>query len=177
MRNYFYGLVTYVGIIIGKIPAHFIRNFIYRHFFKLKLGSKSTLYGGAQFRSPWRITIGDNSIIGEDSLLDGRGNLTIGQNVNIGSGVWIWTMEHDLNDPNFVAIAGDVFIDDYVWISSRATVLPNVSIGKGAVVAAGAVVTKDVPAYAIVGGVPAKIIGQRNSNLTYTLSDRRLPFL
>lgn len=177
MRNYFYGLITYLGILTGKIPAHFIRNFIYRHLFQLNLGPKATLYGGARFRSPWHVTIGANSIIGEDSLLDGRGHLTIGQNVNIGSGVWVWTMEHDLDDPDFASTKGTVFIDDYAWISSRVTILPNVSIGKGAVVAAGAVVTKDVPPYAIVGGVPAKVIGQRTSNLIYTLSDRRLPFL
>lgn len=177
MHNYFYGLVTYLGILTGKIPAHFIRNFIYRFLFKLELGPKATLYGGVRFRSPWRITIGANSIIGEDSLLDGRGELTIGENVNIGSGVWVWTMEHDLNDPDFIAIKGAVYIDDYAWISSRVTILPNVSIGKGAVIASGAVVTKDVSPYTIVGGVPAKVIGKRNPNLTYRLSNRRLPFL
>lgn len=177
MGNYLYGFVTYLGILVGKIPSHTIRSFIYRTFFKVKIAPTATIYGGAKLRSPWKIKVGAFSIIGEDNLLDGRGELIIGENVNIGSGVWLWTMEHDLNDPSFTAIKGRIFIDDYAWVSSRVTILPNVSIGKGAVVAAGAVVVKDVPPFAIVGGVPAKVIGHRNQDINYTLKNRRLPFL
>lgn len=84
-------------------------------------------------------------------------------------GVWIWTMEHDPQDPYFRAQGAPVIIEDYAWISCRVTIMPGVTIGKGAVVAAGAVVTKDVPPYAIVAGVPAKIIGERTKDLRYTL--------
>ena len=177
MRNYLYGLVTYLAILTGKIPSHFIRNFCYKVLFGMQLEKGVTIYGGTSLRSPWRISIGENSIVGEGSLLDGRGQLTIGENVNIGSGVWLWTMEHDLNDPSFTATSGSIFIDDFAWISSRVTILPKVSVGRGAVVAAGAVVTKDVPPFTIVGGVPAKIIGKRNEEVNYSLSNRRLPFL
>lgn len=177
MNNFLYGLVTYLALLVGKIPSHFVRNFLYRTLFRLRLGAKATIYGGAKLRSPWRIKIGACSIIGEESLLDGRGELIIGENVNIGSGVWLWTMEHDLNDPTFASTKGRIFIDDYAWLSSRVTVLPNVNIGKGAVVAAGAVVVKDVSPFTIVGGVPAKVIGEREKNINYTLSNRRLPFL
>ena len=79
-------------------------------------------------------------------------------------------MEHDLNDDYHKAIWGNVIIEDYVWIASRVTILPNVHIGKGAVIAAGAVVTKDVPPMAIVVGVPARIIGTRKSKLKYQLN-------
>ena len=63
-----------------------------------------------------------------------------------------------------------VEIGDRAWISSRSVILPHNTIGEGAVVAAGAVVTKSVPAYTIVGGVPAKIIGQRSHTLNYEFS-------
>jgi acetyltransferase-like isoleucine patch superfamily enzyme len=85
-------------------------------------------------------------------------------------GVWIWTLEHDPQDPNYAAVGGAVIIEDFVWISCRAIILPGVTVGEGAVVAAGAVVTKDVEPFSIVGGVPAKVIGVRNRNLTYKLN-------
>ena len=65
-------------------------------------------------------------------------------------------------------ITGLVKIEDYAWICSRAIILPNVTIGKGAVVASGAVVTKNVDAYTVVGGIPAKKIADRNTDLEYT---------
>ncbi|NJK52359.1 MAG: hypothetical protein HC936_05170 [Leptolyngbyaceae cyanobacterium SU_3_3] len=83
---------------------------------------------------------------------------------------WIWTAQHDLNDSGFAGVSAPVVIEDYAWISSRATILPGVTIGRGAVVAAGAVVTKSVAPFEIVGGVPAKKIGERNRDLDYQLS-------
>lgn len=106
-------------------------------------------------------------------MLDGRGTLKIGDNVDIAQEVNIWTEDHDYNSPSFKSQVKPVFIEDYVWIATRATILPGVTIGKGAVVACGAVVTKDVPPLAIVAGVPAKIIGYRKEEaLQYKLGDR-----
>jgi len=134
------------------------------------------IYGKAEIRSPKKIKIGTNSIIGHNAILDGRGGLEIGNNVNFSSGVWIWTAEYDKDDPYFIATSGKVEIDDYAWVSCRVTILPGTKIGKGAVICAGAVVTKDVPPYAIVGGVPAKIIGERNKDLRYRL-EGHIPFV
>lgn len=101
-------------------------------------------------------------------MLDGRAaELIIGDNVDIAQETNIWTLEHDVNDDNHRVVPGRVVIEDHVWIASRVTILPNVHIGRGAVIASGAVVTKDVPPKAIVGGVPAKIIGIRENELTY----------
>jgi maltose O-acetyltransferase len=75
----------------------------------------------------------------------------------------IYNAEHDVHSNDFHAEARPVSIDDYVFIGPRAIILPGISIGKGAVVGAGAVVTKDVEPFAIVGGVPAKVIGKRNN--------------
>jgi maltose O-acetyltransferase len=100
--------------------------------------------------------------------LDGRAGIHIGDNVNIGSQVLIYTMEHDINSPTFGVVAGPVVIGNMVYIGARVTILPEVRIGSGAVVASGAVVTKDVEPWTVVGGVPAKFIKQR-PELSYRL--------
>lgn len=99
--------------------------------------------------------------------------LVIGNNVSIAGEVRIYTMEHDVDDPNFAETGAPVVIDDYVVIGTRVTILPGVHIGKGAAIATGAVVTKDVEPYTLVGGVPAKFIRNRNKDLHYTLKFSR----
>ena len=106
-----------------------------------------------------------------DCHLDGRGGeLNIGEDVDIGPWTHIWTLQHDPNDPNHGTKEGAVTIGDHVWIASRATILPGVTIGRGAVVACGSVVTKNVPELAIVAGIPAKVIGERKNPLKYELN-------
>ncbi len=166
--RFFSGLYYLVLSITGHIPSHIIRSSIYR-FFGLKLGKNSYIFGKAELRSPSRIIIGQNTIIGHNAILDGRGGLEIGNNVNFSSGVWIWTVEHVANDINFCSVSEKVVVEDYAWISCRSIILPGVKIGYGAVVCAGAVVTKSVDPYTIVAGVPAKKIGEREKDLKYTL--------
>ena len=101
--------------------------------------------------------------------MDGRDKLFIGDHVDIASEVMIYNAEHDVQSNDFRAVKKPVEISDYVFIGPRAIILPGVKIGKGGVVGAGAVVTKDVEDYSIVGGVPAKEIGQRIKNLNYKL--------
>lgn len=97
-------------------------------------------------------------------MFDSRGGeIIIGDYVDIAPEVNIWTLHHDPQDSDFATKGGDVIIKDFVWIGNRAIILPNVIIAEGAVIAAGAVVTKDVEPYTIVGGVPAKKIGERNN--------------
>ena len=101
------------------------------------------------------------------------GGVIIGNNVDIAQETNIWTEQHDYNSPTYKAACKAVVIEDYVWLASRVTVLPGVHIGRGAVVASGAVVTKDVSPLAIVAGVPAIIIGYRKEEaLQYHLGDR-----
>lgn len=147
---------------IGIVPSHHFRRFFYR-LFGMKIGKGSTIHTGAVFYNPANIGIGEDSIIGEGAVLDGRARLTIGDHVDIASEVMIYNGEHDVNDANFKAIFAPVVIEDYVFIGPRAIILPGVTIKKGAVVGAGAVVTKDVLEFQIVGGVPAKPIGKRKS--------------
>lgn len=159
--------------LVSKIPSHHLRRFFYR-IAGMKIGKGSAIHMGARFYDPRNIEIGEDTIIGEFAVLDGRDLLKIGNHVAIASEVMIYNSEHDINDLNFKAITAKVIIEDYVFIGPRAIILPGVKIGRGAVIAAGAVVTKDVPPYAIVGGVPAKIIGERrNKNLNYKLGRAR----
>lgn len=173
IKNIFLEFEVFLLHLIGLVPSHCFRRFFYR-IAGIKIGRGSTIHTGARFYDPENISIGDDSIIGEGVILDGRDKLTIGSHVDIASEVMIYNSEHDINDVNFSAKILPVKIEDYVFIGPRAIILSGVTIGKGAVVAAGAVVTKDVPPYAIVGGVPAKIIGERrNKDLHYKLGRAR----
>lgn len=145
---------------IGYVPSHHVRRFFYR-LAGIKIGKGSTVHTGARFYDPRNIEIGQDSIIGEGAVLDGRDKLKIENHVDIASEVMIYNAEHDIQSPDFKAISQPVTIEDYVFIGPRSIILPGVKIGKGAVVDAGAVVTKDVESFAIVGGVPAKKIGER----------------
>ena len=136
----------------------------------MTIGRGSVIYHGCEIRAPRAVHIGSWTSIGDHAILDGRGGLTIGDSVNFSTGVWVWTAEHAVNDSAFGYSVAPVVIEDYAWISCRAVVLPGVTVGRGAVVAAGAVVTKSVAAYDVVGGVPAKPIGRRSRDLDYKLT-------
>jgi acetyltransferase-like isoleucine patch superfamily enzyme len=165
---------------VGYLPSHHLRRFFYR-LSGMQIGSGSTLHMMARIYDPRHISIGSDTIIGEHASLDGRkqlpnsaGGLTIGNHVDIASEVMIWTSEHDIHAADFHAIEARVTIEDYVFIGPRAIILPGVTLGKGAVIGAGAVVTKDVQTGEIVGGVPAKVIGKRDtSQLQYKLGRAR----
>ncbi len=155
--------------IVGFIPIHTIRKIFYI-LSGINLPFDSTIHLEANFFKPSGITIGHDTIIGYRSFLDGRGKLAIGSHVDIASEVLIYTDEHNVNSADFGNSFAPVKISDYVFIGPRAIILPGVTVGRGAVVAAGAVVTKSIPDFEIWGGVPAKKIGLRRvTNPDYLL--------
>ena len=173
IKNIFLELIVFKLHLVGYVPCHHYRRFFYR-LAGIKIGKGSAIHMKARFYDPRNISIGEDSIIGEGVVLDGRDLLTIGNHVDIASEVMIYNSEHNVNDESFVATNVPVKIEDYVFIGPRVIILAGVTVGRGAVVGAGAVVTKDVPPYAIVGGVPAKIIGERrNKDLHYKLGRAR----
>jgi len=173
IKNIWLELIVFKLHLVGCVPSHNFRKFIYR-IFGIKIGKGSTIHMKARFYDPRNIVIGEDTIIGEGAVLDGRDKLLIGNHVDIATDVMIYNSQHDVNQENFVATNESVKIEDYVFIGPRAIILAGVTIGRGAIVGAGAVVTKDVPPYAIVGGVPAKIIGERrNKDLHYHLGRAR----
>jgi len=172
--SYLLDIELYLLWLVGYLPSHLVRNSIYR-LAGIKLGRRATIHMGARFYYPANIVIGAGSIIGDHIFLDGRSKITIGSHTDIASQVMIYNSEHDLSDPSFKALEEPVTIGDYCFIGPRVIIMPGVNIGRGAIVAGGAVVTKDVPAGAIVGGVPAKVIGERPLKaLTYQLGRPRL---
>ena len=117
---------------------------------------------GLKLRNPRNIYVGNNVVTNRDVMLDGRGaKLIIGDNVDIARETNVWTLEHDVNDDYHSSSGGDVIIQDYVWIASRATILPKIFIGKGAVIASCALVSKIIEPFSIVAGVPAKRLDEK----------------
>lgn len=129
-------------------------------------GNVQFLHPGVTINFPENVTIGDNIIINRNVLITARSSITIGNNVLIGSNVVLNDSNHQFADRETPInkqghTAEPIVIEDDVWIASNAIILKGVHIGKGAVVAAGSVVTKDVAPYTVVAGVPAKIIKNR----------------
>lgn len=163
-----------LNIITATVPSHTLRKLFFEAA-GVKIGKKSSLHMGVRFYYPLGVTIGTGTIIGDHVFLDGRAPLIIGNHVSIASQVLIYNSEHDIHDENFKAVEESVEIGDYVFIGPRAIILPGVKIAKGAIVAAGAVVTSDVPENKIVGGVPARVIGERSvKEFNYALGRPKL---
>ena len=172
--NYLLDLEIYLLEISGWIPFHSVRNNIYR-FAGVKIGSGSTIHIGCRFYQPENISIGADTSVGDRCFLDGRAKLSIGSHTSIASQALIYNSEHNINDEWFGANEQPVVIGDYVFIGPRAIILPGVRIGDGAVIAAGAVVSKDVFKGEVVGGVPAKKIADRQlKDYHYRLGRHRL---
>jgi acetyltransferase-like isoleucine patch superfamily enzyme len=159
--------------VVGRVPAHGLRLFFYRHLLKIQVGQKTSIHRNCRFYFPPGVKIGAHCIINRDVLLDGRMSLVIKDNVSISEGSAIITLEHDPDSPTFANRGQAVLVEDRVFIGMRALILPGVVLGEGSVVAAGAVVTRDVAPFQIVGGVPARVIGQRRQDLDYELDYRK----
>lgn len=149
----------WLGSIVSRVPSRKLRLFFLR-LLGASIG-KVSMFSGFEIRNPKRLIIDDGCSIGPRVTLDARKGLKIEKNVTIASEVMIWTLHHDYNDVNFKTVGNEVVIGEYSWICSRSIILPGVKIGKGAVIASGSVVTKDVADFDIVGGIPAKVIGKR----------------
>ena len=165
-------LATKIAFNIGRLHGLRLRLYLYRRI-GMKVGKGCVIRRGVYLGSPNELELGDGSFVGRASLYC-TGGVKIGRNVNVSDGVVIITAKHDVNSPKFEAKYEPIPIEDWAWIATNAIVLAGVTVGEGAVVAAGAVVTKDVPAYTIVGGNPAKAIGEQEE-ATIRLRPGELP--
>lgn len=172
--NWFLDFKLMILRLVGHVPSHIFRKFCYR-VAGMKIGKKSTIHMGGNFFNPKGISIGQGTIVGDRVFLDGRAPLKIGNHVSVASQVLIYNSEHDIHREDMQAVEEPVVIEDYVFIGPRAVILPGITIGKGAVVAAAAVVTHDVKPGKIVAGIPAKEIGERKiKDYNYRLGRFRL---
>lgn len=159
--------------IIDCIPSWRIRRAYYQKALKIKIDKNAFIQMGCYiYRSFSELHIGENTIINRNCTLDRRGGLYIGANVNISAEVAIYTGGHQPNSSDFGYYQKKVVIEDHVWLGTRSMIMPGVHVKKGALVLPGAIVTKDVEEYCIVGGIPAIKCGERTDNLSYELSWR-----
>ncbi len=166
--------IYFCNYVICRIPSHSIRLLLYKRLMNFNIGKKSSVFMGCSFDFGKNLAIGDYTTINARCRIHNTGYINIGNSVSISQEVFIITADHDPNSEMFEGRIKGVSIDDFAWIGTRAIILPGVKIGKGAVVAAGSVVTRDVLPYTIVGGIPAKFIKNRPSNLNYQYCYRRL---
>lgn len=182
MRSFVAALIKYItNYLINWIPSFAVRLFWYRRILGWYIGPDASVLMGQYIQmagirsSGKRVSVGARTVINRGCLLYTTGGLLIGEDVDIASGVWLITGTHDMDDPEFADSYRPIMIDDYAWIGSRAMILAGVTIGRGAVVMAGAVVTKDVQPFSVVGGVPARHIRMRHLHEpAYKLSYRPL---
>lgn len=154
--------------LISRVPSHRFRGWFYRKVMGFQIGKGSTVFLHCTFDCTRTFAIGNHSVVNSGCRLDTRGGIRIGNNVGISQQVIILTADHDLALSDFGGRNREVVIEDYAFVGTRAMILPGVTIGKGAIVAAGAIVTKDVPEYAVVAGTPAKVIKERRKDLNYS---------
>ena len=165
---------VFLNHFLSKFPSSTFRIFCLKGF-GAQIEKDVRIFSGSEFRQPNRLIIKSGSSIGHRAILDARKGLLIGKNVTLATEVMIWTLHHDYNDIHFIGEGAMTTIEDFVWIGSRSIILPGVKIGEGAIVAAGAVVTKDVLPYTVVGGIPAKQIAIRDrKNYDYIPGKYRL---
>lgn len=160
-------LVEFLNITYQLIPNP-LRNYYLRMFGIALGGGKTSLHRGCKFFHVGRMKVGKNSVINFGCYLDNRRGIYIGNNVGIAHNTKIYTLGHDLDDPKFGTKGAPVHIKDNVFIFSNAMIMPGVTIGEGAIVLTGSVVTKDVEPWTIVGGNPAKKIRDRKREINYS---------
>ena len=129
--------------------------------FGADVGRQVNIYPSTRIVLPWRLTIGDWSSIGEDALIYNLGQVTVGRAVTISQRAHLCAGTHDYRRDDMPLLRLPITVEDRAWICADAFLGPAVRIREGAVVGARAVVTKDVAAWAIVAGNPARQIGSR----------------
>lgn len=160
-------LVEWLNLTYNIFPNP-LRSF-YLSLFKLKIGHNSYIHRDCKFFHVGKLVVGNNCTINFGCYLDNRRGINIGNNVGIAHNTKIYTLGHDYNDPRFPTKGSSVTIHDNAFVFSNVLIMPGVTIGEGAIVLAGSVVTKDVESWTIVGGNPAKPIKKRNPNIKYLL--------
>jgi acetyltransferase-like isoleucine patch superfamily enzyme len=159
-------IISGFNILYKIVPFFVLKNVLLR-LTGIRVGPQTVIHTPVRFLGMGRIKIGSNTTVNRGCYLDNRVGIEIGSNVSIAHDTKIYTLGHDIDDPYFSVKGAKVEIGDYVCIFSNVLIMPGVKLGKGAVVYAGSVVTKDVGDYEVVGGNPARFIRHRARDLQY----------
>jgi putative colanic acid biosynthesis acetyltransferase WcaF len=129
--------------------------------FGARIGAQVHIYNSARISLPWNLEVGDWSAIGEGARVYNLGPVVIGRHVTISPNAHLCAGTHDYRDPAMPLLRPPIIVEDDVWICADAFVGPNVVVGAGAIVGARAVAIRNVPAWTIVAGNPARVIRER----------------
>lgn len=161
-----------LNVVIGNLPISPLRHAYYRRVCGMHIGAHTHIWMGARFTGDkmHQITLGDHCSVPYNSFWVVGDRITVGDHVVFGHNVELYTSDHDPDDPAFARRDAPITIHDRAWIGSRVMIMKGVTIGEGAVVAAGSLVTEDVPPYAVVAGRPAQLIRHRGTReFTYKI--------
>lgn len=161
------------NILINKIPSHYVR-LAWLRLGGAKIGKGSAVWRTTEILGIENLVMGDDSCIAWHCQIDARAGLIIGDHVAVASYAKIIAGSHDLTAPEFWSVSAPIYIDDYVWIATGALIGHGSRIGRGAVVTANTLVSKEIAPYKIVGGSGAKIMGERPHNLNYKVGGKGL---
>jgi acetyltransferase-like isoleucine patch superfamily enzyme len=140
-----------------------------------RFGKGSYIDYGVYVRYPWKVSIGCGTVLNRGcriypSYAIKSAQIIIGDHVAVGPDVVFCGAGHDYSALDLADVADTITIDDHVWIGARSVLLPGVRVGKGAVIGAGSVVTRDVPAWSVAVGNPAKVINNRTVDVDREIS-------
>ena len=156
-----------------RIPGHEIRLMVLRRLCRWGIGKATYVERGIRATTKGGVRIGSNCIIHRNVTLDGRGGLTIGDQVDIAPEVMCLTADHDPDSPTFLGRLRSVTIGSRVWIATRAVVLPGATLNDGVVVGAGSVVSGEISAWTVVAGCPARKVRDRSPDAQKSLPHYR----
>ena len=157
---------------IKRIIWRIVNSFIYPLFnkrervlilrlFGARIGRECFIYRNVKIHAPWNLSLGDAVCIGPRVEIYNRGPVSIGSQIVISQDAYLCTASHDISSPLMKPVVGVIEIGNQCWIAAKATILPDVKIGEGAVVGACSVVVKDVRPWDVVGGNPAQRLKKR----------------
>ena len=163
-RRYVFSRIN--GMTKGLNPKHSETKRRLLNWYGFKIGKGTRIYGKVEISG--RLITDEDVFIGDNFTIRGNGCVHIEDRCDIAPDVVFLTGSHEIGTSERRAgkgITDDIFVGEGTWVGARSTILPGIRIGKGCVIAAGAVVTKDVPDHVVVGGVPAKIIRRLNDEI------------
>jgi len=150
---------TIINSTIFRILPNYARLWLLR-IFGAKFGH-GPIYRSARVYAPWNLECELSACIGPNVEIYNKAKVFIGHQAIISQGAYVCTATHDITSPRMELIIKPIRIESQAWVAAKATILPGVTIGEGAVVGACAVVAKDVPPWSVVVGNPARVVGKR----------------